>query len=146
MIRGMTGFGRAQGQAAWGAWAWEARSVNGKSIDARVTLPQGFDVLELEAKKRVKDRFQRGNLQLQLRVDMVRAAAETAIDHEELARIVALAQRYRLSAEDDHNGRISDRCCALLTVHLLITEQGQSLRALPVFASGLFVLAGHVQQ
>jgi len=96
MIRGMTGFGRAQGQAAWGAWAWEARSVNGKSIDARVALPQGFDVLELEAKKRVKDRFQRGNLQLQLRIDMVRVAAESAIDQEELARIVALAREWSM--------------------------------------------------
>jgi uncharacterized protein (TIGR00255 family) len=96
MIRGMTGFGRAQGQAAWGAWAWEARSVNGKSIDARVALPQGFDVLELEAKKRVKDRFQRGNLQLQLRIDMVRAAAESAIDQDELARIVALAREWSM--------------------------------------------------
>ena len=39
MIRGMTGFGRAQGQAAWGAWVWEARSVNGKSV-VRALVPQ----------------------------------------------------------------------------------------------------------
>ncbi len=42
MIRGMTGFGRAQGQGPWGAWVWEARSVNGKAVDLRTNFPSGL--------------------------------------------------------------------------------------------------------
>ena len=61
MIRGMTGFGRAQGQAPWGVWVWEARSVNGKSVDIRTNYPPGCDAIDFEARKRVKDRFQRGS-------------------------------------------------------------------------------------
>ena len=69
MIRGMTGFGRAQGQGAWGAWVWEARSVNGKSVDLRTNFPPGCEAVDFEARRRVKDRFARGSFQLQLRID-----------------------------------------------------------------------------
>lgn len=93
MIRGMTGFGRAAGQAAWGAWAWEARSVNGKSLDVRMAGPPGYDAVEFEAKKRVRDRFQRGSVQLQLRVDANRAATATTIDMRELNRLARLSRR-----------------------------------------------------
>ena len=67
MIRGMTGFGRAQGQAPWGAWVWEARSVNGKSVDLRTNFPPGCEPVDFEARRRVKERFQRGSFQLQLK-------------------------------------------------------------------------------
>ena len=48
MIRGMTGFGRAQGQAPWGVWVWEARSVNGKSVDIRTNYPPGCDAIDFD--------------------------------------------------------------------------------------------------
>jgi len=94
MIRGMTGFGRAQGQAAWGAWAWEVRSVNGKAVDLRTNMPPGFEAVDFEARKRVKDRFQRGSFQLQLRVDLTRDAAASAIDTRELARLARLSRNW----------------------------------------------------
>lgn len=37
-------------------------------------------------------------------------------------RILALAARYQLREDDEHNGLVCSRCCAQLTVHLLITE------------------------
>jgi uncharacterized protein (TIGR00255 family) len=94
MIRGMTGFGRAQGQAPWGAWAWEVRSVNGKAIDLRTNLPPGFEAVDFEARKRVKDRFQRGSFQLQLRIDFVKEAGATNIDTRELARLARLSRNW----------------------------------------------------
>lgn len=94
MIRGMTGFGRAQGQAGWGVWTWEARSVNNKSIDVRVATPPGFDVVEFEARKRARERFQRGSLQLQLRVEFNREAGGTVIDTRELARMSRLGRTW----------------------------------------------------
>jgi uncharacterized protein (TIGR00255 family) len=100
MIRGMTGFGRAQGQAAWGAWAWEVRSVNGKSVDLRTNLPAGCEAVDFEARRRVKDRFQRGSFQLQLRIDLAREAYAMTIDTRELARLARLSRNWS-------NGRVS---------------------------------------
>ncbi len=94
MISGMTGYGRSQGQADWGAWTWEARSVNGKSLDIRVTAPAGFEAADQEARKRLKERFQRGSFQLQLRIDAPRGAGGAAIDNRELMRLSRLARRW----------------------------------------------------
>jgi len=55
-----------------GAWAWEARSVNGKSVDLRTNFPPGCEAVDFEARRRVKERFQRGSFQLQLKVDWTR--------------------------------------------------------------------------
>ena len=94
MIKGMTGFGRAQGAASWGAWAWEARSVNGKSLDVRMAGPPGFDAVEFEAKKKVRERFARGSIQLQLRIDFTREAGGPAIDTRALNRLARSARSW----------------------------------------------------
>ena len=97
MIRGMTGFGRAQGLASWGAWAWEARSVNGKALDVRMAGPPGFEAVDFEAKKRVRERFARGSLQLQLRVDFTRETGGPAIDTRALNRLARSARSWAAS-------------------------------------------------
>jgi uncharacterized protein (TIGR00255 family) len=94
MIRGMTGFGRAQQQSAWGAWVWEARSVNGKAVDLRTNMPPGFDAVDFEARRRVKERFQRGSFQLQLRIDFARDSGGVSIDTRELARLARLSRNW----------------------------------------------------
>jgi uncharacterized protein (TIGR00255 family) len=97
MIRGMTGFGRAQGQAPWGAWMWEARSVNGKAVDLRTNVPPGCEAVDFEARRRVKERFQRGSFQLQLKIDWTKDAGATAIDTRELARLARLSRQWSRS-------------------------------------------------
>jgi uncharacterized protein (TIGR00255 family) len=97
MIRGMTGFGRSQGQSPWGAWAWEVRSVNGKAVDLRTNMPPGCEAVDFEARKRVKDRFQRGSFQLQLRIDYARDVSGSAIDTRELARLARLSRYWASS-------------------------------------------------
>jgi uncharacterized protein (TIGR00255 family) len=97
MIRGMTGFGRAQGQAFWGAWVWEARSVNGKSVDLRTNFPPGCEAVDFEARRRVKDRFSRGSFQLQLKIDWTKDVGGVAIDTRELARLARLSRHWSRS-------------------------------------------------
>jgi uncharacterized protein (TIGR00255 family) len=92
MIRGMTGFGRAQGQGAWGAWSWEARSVNGKSVDLRTNFPPGCEAVDFEARRRVKERFQRGSFQLQLKIDWTRDPGANSVDTRELARLARMSR------------------------------------------------------
>ena len=50
VISSMTGFGSARGSADWGNWSVEARSVNGRGLDVRVSCPQGFETLDRHAK------------------------------------------------------------------------------------------------
>lgn len=97
MIRGMTGFGRSQGQAPWGVWVWEVRSVNGKGVDLRTNFPPGCEAVDFEARRRVKERFQRGSFQLQLRIDWTKDTAANAIDTRELARLARLSRHWARS-------------------------------------------------
>jgi uncharacterized protein (TIGR00255 family) len=86
-IRGMTGFGRAQGEAAFGAWVWETRSVNGKALDARVSVPPGHDAVDFEARRRLRERFSRGSFQLQLRIDVRAQPGAGQMDARLVARL-----------------------------------------------------------
>ncbi|WP_348641982.1 YicC/YloC family endoribonuclease, partial [Methylobacterium sp. WL9] len=43
MITSMTGFARAAGTTGPVQWVWEVRSVNGRGLDVRVRVPNGFD-------------------------------------------------------------------------------------------------------
>jgi len=92
----MTGFaradGRCEGKAAL-AWAWEAKSVNGKNLDVRLRLPHGFDSLELPARQAATEAFGRGSLNLTLTVTADAAGAGTGIDEAVLDALIDLAQR-----------------------------------------------------
>lgn len=72
-LTGMTGFGRAGGEADWGSWTWEAKSVNGRGLDVRAAIPSGFEGLERAAKTAAAKRFKRGNLQVSLRIELATA-------------------------------------------------------------------------
>ncbi|MBI1338584.1 YicC family protein [bacterium] len=93
-MQGMTGYGRSQGAESWGAWVWEMRSVNGRSLDARVSTPAGLDAVEFEVRKRLKERFSRGSFQASLRVDLDQEDGETRVDPRELRRLAALSRRW----------------------------------------------------
>ena len=43
MITSMTGFARAQAEHAGATIVWEVKSVNGKSVEARLRLPSGTE-------------------------------------------------------------------------------------------------------
>lgn len=90
-LSGMTGFGRSGGEAPWGRWAWEAKSVNGRNLDVRVGFPGGLDPLEPLVKAAAAERFQRGNLQVSLRIDLA-AGARSPVDE---AALDALCAAYR---------------------------------------------------
>ncbi len=64
----MTGYGRAEGADAQVGWAWEARSVNGKSLEIRCRVPAGLDRVESQARVLVGKLFKRGNINLNLTV------------------------------------------------------------------------------
>jgi uncharacterized protein (TIGR00255 family) len=65
----MTGFARADGTLPDGAsFLWEVRSVNGRGLDLRLRLPNGFDALEPALRDAAGKVFKRGNISATLNI------------------------------------------------------------------------------
>ena len=69
-ISGMTGFARVSGEAEWGSWFWETRSVNGRGLDVRMNIPSGLEQVEQAVRKFATETLSRGNLQVALRIEL----------------------------------------------------------------------------
>ncbi|HEY0522055.1 MAG TPA: YicC/YloC family endoribonuclease [Stellaceae bacterium] len=97
----MTGFARAEGQQGAASWAWEVKSVNGKSLDLRFRLAPGFEALEVPVRTSLAERLRRGNVSVSLAVTRQAAGAQAQlrVNRELLAQVVALARE--IAAELD---------------------------------------------
>jgi uncharacterized protein (TIGR00255 family) len=98
MVTSMTGFATRRGEAMGRAWAWEARSVNGKGLDLRLRLPEGIDGLEPSVRAEVGRRLTRGNVALSLRMEQVAGAGATRLDPAALAQTLAALATIRAEA------------------------------------------------
>ena len=68
-LSSMTGFAREGGTLADGSsFVWELRSVNGRGLDVRLRLPNGFDALETPLKEATARLLKRGNVSATLTV------------------------------------------------------------------------------
>jgi len=134
-LSGMTGFARVTGEESWGAWAWEAKSVNGRSLDVRVNYPPGFEALEREVKALASEAFNRGSLQVSLRIDLAAGAGGAVIDHALLGTL-ADAARKALGAE-----LTADAVATLMTVKGVVETSGSSLRDLAGDEAAMAVLS-----
>lgn len=88
-LQSMTGFARSVADYEGIFIAWEVKSVNGKSTDVRLRLPQGFERLETAARQAVQKRFARGNFQATLNVDRAVGTRPQPIVNEAFLRDVA---------------------------------------------------------
>jgi uncharacterized protein (TIGR00255 family) len=90
-IFSMTGFARTEGEADGISWAWELKSVNGRSLDLRLRLPPGFDLLEPALRASLARVCRRGNVSANL--SMNRTVPPTIrVNREMLAQVIALAR------------------------------------------------------
>lgn len=89
-LQSMTGFARSEGTSGRNRFAWELRSVNGKGLDMRLRLPSGVDRLEQDVRKRISERFSRGNLQVALSLSTDDAKVEAVLNRDALAAVMAL--------------------------------------------------------
>ncbi len=94
-LSSMTGFARVEGDHGALHWAWEAKSVNGRGFDMRVRVPNGFEGLEAEARKRASARFKRGTLHATLQVTRQAGAGALSVNEAALAQVLAAAERMR---------------------------------------------------
>lgn len=89
-VQSMTGFARREGTTGRHRWVWELRSVNGKGLDLRLRLPSGFEGLEVDVRRLLSPRLNRGNLQVSLNVSVTEAKVEAVLNREALAAVQAL--------------------------------------------------------
>lgn len=118
MIASMTGYARAQGADERRRWVWEARSVNGRNLEIRCRVPQGFDRLENPARTAVGGRLKRGNVSLTLTLASERQSSPLRINRALLAELGALVEEVRKST-----GAAAPSADGLLRVRGVIEEE-----------------------
>jgi uncharacterized protein (TIGR00255 family) len=93
-LKSMTGFARAEGIHAGQHWAWELKSVNGRGLDLRFRMPQGFDAVEAEARAAAGTGLVRGNCTFNLSVSRAsEAVTELRINETAVSAILAALDR-----------------------------------------------------
>ena len=121
----MTGFARVSGEADWGNWAWEARSVNGRGLDVRVSYPPGFDIFERSAKSAAAERFKRGSLQVSLKVEAADDAAAISVNEAALSALIIAHKN-----ANEGNALDSEALAILMTVKGVVETGSQTTREL----------------
>ena len=91
----MTGFARGDGVHGDTSWHWEARSVNGRTLDLRLRLPTGFEALEIRARSLAQEKLARGNCTVNLWVKRETGRAEIRLNETVLRQAEAVAARAR---------------------------------------------------
>jgi uncharacterized protein (TIGR00255 family) len=97
MVRSMTGFGRAEVSGESIAVTVEARSVNHRHLDIALRLPRTLSALELDARRLVQARLERGRVDVTVQVTPLsgtatqRVQVDTALAREYLIRAQAVA-------------------------------------------------------
>jgi uncharacterized protein (TIGR00255 family) len=121
LIASMTGYSRAQGSDDRRRWVWEARSVNGRNLEIRCRVPQGFERLENPARTAVGGRVKRGNVSLTLTIASERQSKPLSINRTLLAELGALVEEVRRTT-----GAAAPSADGLLRVRGVIEEEEDS--------------------
>jgi uncharacterized protein (TIGR00255 family) len=120
LIASMTGYARAQGADERRRWVWEARSVNGRNLEVRCRVPQGFERLENPARAATGSKVKRGNVALSLTINSDRQSKPLRINRALLAEIGILVEELRRST-----GAAAPAADGLLRVRGVIEEEDE---------------------
>lgn len=91
-IESMTGFARHEATCSNGAKVvCEIRSVNGKSLDMRLRVPQGMERLEPQVRQVIQSAITRGNLQVSVSLEGSDARESLKVNHAMVDDILAVA-------------------------------------------------------
>ena len=80
----MTGFARINGCLSIAeetfSWSWELKSVNGKNLDIKYRLPNGYDDISISTKAIASEIINRGNITATLEITNDNKAKKIKID------------------------------------------------------------------
>jgi uncharacterized protein (TIGR00255 family) len=89
----MTGFARRDGGDAAVSWTWEIKSVNGRSLDVRARLPQGYESLDPAVRSAVAAACSRGNVQVNLSMKRGSAPLQLLVNEDLLQQAIDLMSK-----------------------------------------------------
>ena len=98
-IASMTGFARSSSSVDGYSWNWEAKSVNGKGLDVRCRLPQGFEEVDVEARTATGKAFKRGNFNLILTIQETSQQSQYQINRALLDQLVETAKELQVDLD-----------------------------------------------
>ena len=91
MLRSMTAFARHEQTSAWGAIAWELRSVNHRYLEASIRLPETLRSLETPARERIAAALSRGKVEGTLKLQTASAAPAITLNLPMVERLLEVA-------------------------------------------------------
>jgi len=100
-ISSMTGFARQEGAHEGWRWVWEIKSVNGRGLEMRLRLPQGFDDLEPDLRALMRARVTRGSVNINLMMQTDAAQARYRVNEAALADVISMVKKIAVEIECD---------------------------------------------
>lgn len=91
-LSSMTGFADLAGRCDGFSWVWEVRSVNGRGLDIRARLPEGFEGLEPRIRGGIAKVAQRGSVTVGLRLSRGGGSAAPRINPDALEAAIQAAE------------------------------------------------------
>lgn len=136
-LASMTGFASRAGNIDGFSWVWELKSVNGKALDVRLRVPQGYDHLEIQCRNAIMQSFKRGNIQASLSISNGKAHEKLTINTEVMDQYLALAQdlHRRIGGELPRADNLLAMRGVLEVVPVALTEDEQLSRDLAILTS-----------
>lgn len=116
----MTGFGRSEGVSGPWKFQWEMRSVNGKSLDVRLRLPAGTEVVEQAVRTCAAKHLKRSNVQVFLRLEKDESVASIRVNAEALTAAIAAVRTVEKA-----NGGMPASTDAILAMRGVIEHAGE---------------------
>jgi len=95
----MTGFATLDGARDLLSWQWEVRSVNGKGLDLRLRLAEGFESLEKAIREAAPAYVSRGNVSLSLKIKQRDSQAVPRVNEAVLQAILQAVIQTNAAAE-----------------------------------------------
>ena len=111
-IKSMTGFARDEGKVGRFSWYWEIRTVNGRGLDIKIRLPQGYDSFEPDFRKQIASHLARGNCNASLRIDSLTGNQEIRLNEaalKQVARAIRRAEMFIEAGEPSMDGILALR-------------------------------------
>ncbi|MYD78852.1 MAG: hypothetical protein F4239_08215, partial [Gammaproteobacteria bacterium] len=101
MISSMTGYARQIKETDWGELTWALRSLNQRSLDIHIHLPDQFRPVEAQYRRKLSESFERGRIDASLLFNRVSARSETnLLDQSVLTSLFAHAEEVQKHSPD----------------------------------------------
>jgi uncharacterized protein (TIGR00255 family) len=135
-IASMTGFARAEAVSGDRQWVWELRSVNGRGLDIRCRLPNGYDALDPIVRAAVAERCRRGNVSVNL-TENRQQRPRLSINREALGQVLAMVAELKDNAAIAAAAPRLDGLLALPGVIERVDEEADPASAIELLARRL---------